>query len=403
MISTAQISSPAVAARPFSMLFCTGSLYDESSGPYLSLLQTATTLKQRGHQVTVVGTRDHWNQVSPRQWAGIDAQAFRKIGPASMHMAPALARWLRQPHTFDVVSLQSVWLCNHALVAKWCRKHRVPYMVTVHGAFNEVALSISGWRKKLAMRGFAREVLDHATCVHALTEAEYDNIRRFGLKQPVCIIPNGIELPDLAALPSVSNSIPSHLRSKRTCLYLGRLHPIKALDRLILAWSQLGAATDGWQLVLAGDDTDGYRSKLQSLIREQNLESVQFVGPVTGEVKQAWLRAADFLVLASHSEGFAMTPLEAMSVGTPVLLTETCNFPEAAQAGAGVQVPSTMDGVREGLLRIMQRSPEELQKMGGQGLELVREHYGWQTICSQLEQVYGWMLGELPPPACLRK
>ncbi len=96
-----------------------------------------------------------------------------------------------------------------------------------------------------------------------------------------------------------------------------------------------------------------------------------------------------------------MTPLEAMAAGTPVLLTNTCNIPKAAEAGAGVEVEPTIDGVQDGLQQLMQMSPDELRSMGERARLFVETRYRWDAICEQFEHVYGWMLGQAPMPDCL--
>jgi poly(glycerol-phosphate) alpha-glucosyltransferase len=133
----------------FSVLFATGSLDAQSSGPYLSLHQTARTLQQRGHSVTILGTRDSSLPSTHKEWASFEAIAFRKIGPSSLHWAPAIRGWLRSNGMrFEVASLQSVWLHSNSQVAGWCRDHHVPYVVSVHGNFNHVALQISALKKR---------------------------------------------------------------------------------------------------------------------------------------------------------------------------------------------------------------------------------------------------------------
>src|SRR6185503_16302347 len=84
---------------------------------------------------------------------------------------------------------------NNYIVSQWCIERRVPYIITAHGNFNPEALKISVWKKRLARAWFADRMLRNASCFQALTEYEYNAIRRFGLKQPVCLIPNGIKLP----------------------------------------------------------------------------------------------------------------------------------------------------------------------------------------------------------------
>ena len=74
-----------------------------------------------------------------------------------------------------------------------------------------------------------RSAIHAAACLHATSTQEYEDIRKFGLKGPVAVVPNGIDIPQ--ALPKRSSNDHS-----RTVLYLGRLHRKKGS----INWSMLG-------------------------------------------------------------------------------------------------------------------------------------------------------------------
>lgn len=246
-----------------------------------------------------------------------------------------------------------------------------------------------------------RDVFANVSCYQASTEIEYETLRNQGIKRPVCVIGNGIEIPDLAPPDRLRSILPDFATRHRTCLYLGRLHPIKGIERLLKAWARLGDG-DEWQLVIAGGGTESYRRELELVAAKTKSRNVRFVGLVSTEVKAAWLQAADFLVLPSFSEAFAMTPMEAFSFGTPAVLTNNCGFPEAARAGAAMEVPSSLEGIMEGLGAMLGRSPDDLASMGVRARAFVSDEYGWDRICRQLEEVYSWMRGGSKVPDCLR-
>lgn len=403
---TARIALPSSPSEPSSgvdrksLLFVTGCLFEESSGPYLSLKQTAEALQQRGHAVTVVGTQP-WRAGQPGGWSG-EVRAFRRYGPLSAHFAPCLGQWLRQePVRWEVASLQGVWMHTNHLVAAWCIRHDRPFMITAHGNFNPVALRISAWKKTLARMTFMRRVFERVRCYQALTEVEYRTLRAQGIHEPVCIIGNGITQPDLACLPPPETVLPRDLRQRRTCLYLGRLFPIKGIDRLLRAWAKV-RPSDEWQLVIAGGGEASYRAELEAIVQQFDCPNVHFVGFVSGDLKSAWLQQAEFFVLPSHSEAFPMASLEAFSFGTPALLTAACGLPEAASAGAALEVPSNEAGICDGLVQLQSKSQAELKAMGFQAMALVRERYDWPVICCQLESVYHWLCGSSQIPDCLR-
>ena len=382
-----------------SLLFVNGCLFEESSGPYQSLKQTAEALQQRGHRVTVVGTKP-WRAGLPAGWSD-EVQAFRRYGPISAHFAPRLGHWLQQqPVRWDVASFQGVWMHTNHLVADWCIRHDRPFMITTHGNFNRVALRISAWKKWLARMTFMRRVFERVRCYQALTDVEYRTLREHGIREPICIIGNGITRPDLTRLPPPETLLPRDLQQRRTCLYMGRLFPIKGIDRLLRAWAKV-RPRDEWQLVIAGGGEASYRAKLEHIAQQCGCQNVHFVGFVSGNLKSAWLQQAELFILPSHSEAFPMAALEAFSFGTPALLTAACGLPQAASAGAALEVPSTEAGICDGLVQLQSKSKAELKAMGSQALAMVRERYDWPVICCQLESVYNWLCGSSEIPECL--
>lgn len=388
-----------MTSRALRVLLVTGDLVNESSGPYATVRDTAAALDRLGHAALVLGSRPPGRAAPVSAGAGVQRRALLRVGPTNLHFTPALHRVLAREPRPDVLAVQSVWQWNNGQAAAWARRRGIPFTVTVHGNLNGAALAYSGWKKRIVRAWFADAMLAGAGCVHASNAAEHDVVRAFGVTGPVCVIPNGVELP-------AADAIPRPLRedgAPRTLLYLGRLHPIKGLTELLAAWARLGEVRNGWRLVLAGPDDGGHRATLEGLVRRHGLEShVSFPGPLHGEAKAAAFRDADAFVLPSRSEGFAMAPLEAMAMARPVLLTHACGFPEVAEAGAGVVVDSSPDGLVAGLERVLAAAPDYLARMGRRGRVLVEQRYAWPSVARDLVDVYEWLLGERDPPRTVR-
>ena len=171
---------------------------------------------------------------------------------------------------------------------------------------------------------------------------------------------------------------------------------------LLQAWSGLGRARDGWRLALAGPDAVGHRAQLERMAGDLGLgDSVAFVGPQHGEDKAAWFLASDLFVLPSRSEGFAMTPLEALSFRRPLLLTTACDFPQARDAGAALEVEPSAAEIRRGLEEALSMTDGQRRSMGEAGYRLVCRQFSLEAIARELAGVFLWMLGEAGPPGAL--
>src|SRR5690606_14930940 len=201
-------------------------------------------------------------------------------------------------------------------------------------------------------------------CLHALNEAEARAIRAFGLNNPICVVPNGVDPP-----PDVARARPAWAeqvaQDRRILLFLGRLHPKKGLGNLLCAWKEVRSrATDDWLLVVAGWDQGGHERRLRRLAEEYGIApTLRFVGPQFGDDKAASLALADAFVLPSVSEGLPVAVLEAWSHGLPVLMTEACNLPEGFAAGAALAIGPDPAGIALGLRRLFAMSDAERRAM----------------------------------------
>src|SRR5207247_2620482 len=103
---------------------------------------------------------------------------------------------------------------------------------------------------------------------------------------PVAIVPNGVDLPEALAEPT------ARATTERIVLSLGRIHPKKALDRLVRAWAIIEAERPGWRLRIVGPGEAGYDKWLRALVRTLGLASVSIEGPIYGDAKFAAYRDA---------------------------------------------------------------------------------------------------------------
>jgi poly(glycerol-phosphate) alpha-glucosyltransferase len=152
--------------------------------------------------------------------------------------------------------------------------------------------------------------------------------------------------------------------------------------------------------VLIGPDTNGYQANLKSLASGPG--KIFFAGPQFGLDKEGWLRAADFCVLPSTTEGFPMAALEYMAHAKPVVMTKACNMPELAMVGAALQADGGEESLRSCLSAMMALSDAERADMGQQGLRLAMDRYTWSRVVDELAEVYAWILGKRGIPPTIR-
>lgn len=353
--------------------------------------------KQPGITVSAFGLADSFTASDAPLWNPVPVQCFPVRGPRAIGYSPALNRALADA-TPDILHTAGLWMYPSVATRRAHRRTGKPYVVSPHGMLDTWALKNSGWKKRLAALAYERAHLEEAACLHALNEAEARAIRAYGLRNPVCVVPNGVDLPDLekqAAAPPWSSTVGT---DKPVLLFLGRLHPKKGLPQLLRAWAKLGDA--GWHLAIAGWDQGGHRAELETLVRENNLESrVSFFGPLHGEQKEAAYRAASAFILPSFSEGLPMTVLEAASYNLPVLMTGACNLPEGFNIGAAQKISADESELAGQLKTFFGLSENEQKAMGHRAREWVKAAFDWNGIARDILAVYHWVAGAGERPA----
>lgn len=357
-----------------------------AGGLYYAVGALYRTLCAQGWSVSVFGDRASFSEQDRAFWDPVKVNPYKAFGPlrASYDLYPLLAA-----SNADVVHQHGIWLADQKVCSAWGRKSGVPVVISPHGMLDSWALANSAWKKKLIAAWFANRSLNDATCIHALCQSELESVRAYGLRNPVAVIPNGVDLPDLsAASPPI--------RPEKRLLFMGRLHPKKGVSELIEAWKK---CSGDWKLIIAGWDDGGHEETFRR--QAKGSDSIEFAGPRFGEDKEALLRSVDAFILPSFSEGLPMTVLEAWSYGLPVLMTPFCNLPEGFKHQAAVKIEPDRDSIFQGLETVFAMSDEQRRSLGVNGRRLVEDNFTWSKIAEQMGKVYEWCLTGGDAPECM--
>ena len=88
-----------------------------------------------------------------------------------------------------------------------------------------------------------------------------------------------------------------------------------------------------------------------------------------------------------------MSVLEAWSYKLPVIMTPECNLEIGFQKGAAIEIDTTVIGITNGILELLEYDNLELIKKGVIGYELVRKDFTWDIVSEKMEKVYLWLSG----------
>lgn len=361
---------------------------------------------QPNFSVQVVGLRDAYTELDREAWDPLTPTVCAVRGPRAFGFAPDLIDILIKAEA-DLAYFAGLWKYPSVAALHWARRTGKPILVAPHGMLDPWALRNSSVKKRIAGWLFQNEQLRKASCVRALCAAAAASIRAYGVKNPICVIPNGIDLPTFSPKDIVSPFSPG----RKVLLYLGRIHPKKGLVQLLKAWS-VAQSTQGkdWMLAIAGWDQGGHEAELKRQATELGISwnketspnnSVLFLGPAFGDAKAAVYTRCDAFILPSLSEGLPMVVLEAWAYGKPVLMTLECNLPEGFAVQAALCLEPKVESITQGLLQLFEMSPGDRQTMGQHGLALVQDRFVWPKIAVEMRTVYEWVLGGGPRPECV--
>ncbi|MEM7583038.1 MAG: glycosyltransferase [Acidobacteriota bacterium] len=367
---------------------------DEASGPSYSVPALCQALAALGNEVelhVLLGNPPEdarYRCITHGEWAW----------PRRLHISPQLKRALADRVTrFDILHNHGLWtLANVYPGQVVTRGSGCRLVASPRGTLASWALQQGRWRKRLMWWLCQANTLRRAACLHATSEAEYRDLRAAGLRAPVALIPNGIDIPP--ASDAEPRSEPS-----RRLLFLGRLHPVKGVDVLLGAWRAVQESFPNWELHIVGPSEDGTLEKMQRLGRDLGVERVDFPGPVYGDAKRAAYRSADLFVLPSHTENFGVAVAEALAHGLPAIVSRNAPWPGLETHGCGWWIEQGESALAECLGHAMALPRPELAQRGAQGRAWMERDFSWQQVGDRMQTTYHWLIEGGAPPSWVRR
>lgn len=295
---------------------------------------------------------------------------------------------LCEQKNIKLIHLHGMWSPCLVIAGLIARIKRIPLVISPHGCLEPWALNYKRNKKNLALKTYQGAVLRSASMFIATANQELESIRRLGYRQPIAVIPNGVDV----GLPPNRDS----QGGLKKILFLSRVHPIKGLLDLVEAWAI--SRQPGWKIVIAGGDEGGYRTIVEALIQAKGLQSdFEFTGFVDGARKQACFDDATLFVLPTYSENFGIAVAEAMANELPVITTTGAPWRDLVEHRCGWWVAPGVQGVTGALIEAMACSPEDLRAMGHRGRQLVIDKYSWSQIGTTGLEVSDWLLNQSSP------
>lgn len=364
------------------------SVDDAAAGPSYSVAALSSALRRLGHDsaLMAVGT-------SPPK-PGLE------IFPQSLSHIPVLNRLMASCALSSAVNvaasrgallhLHGLWLLPNILPARAAQRHRVPLIISPRGMLGAAALEFSRNLKRVVLALGQRRAFETAACFHATAASEVEDIRRAGIKAPIAVIPNGIDIPEC-----------DEVSGARTVLYLGRLHPKKGIDQLITAWARIADRNPAWRLRIVGPSEVGCRAALERHVKNLGAPRVAFDGPLFGNDRLAAYQQSGLFVLPTLNENFGMVVAEALAAGIPVISTKGAPWQGLEIERCGWWVEQGPDAMASAIDAALALPDVERAAMGVRGRAWMARDFGWDNIAVSMAEVYAWCLGSGGKPDCV--
>lgn len=286
-------------------------------GPIRSIAALCEALVSEGHDVTVFTTNANGNydlDVScEREFFvdGVRVYYFKRVTRGHSNLSPALLKALqRECSNYDIVHIQSWWNLVSMPAAWLCLMNGIRPILSPRGTLTTYTYNHNRGFAKRALHALVGKKLLAKSVLICSSEREKEEAKKFTNNRDVFVVPNLLDLPE-ERHGSYNES--DFLR----LIFLGRIDPAKNLE-IVLNALQSGISIP-YTLTLVGEGDPAYTAKLKEVTSQNH--NIIWQGAVDGNEKYKLLAESDVLILPSHTENYGNVVFEALSQGTPVMVS----------------------------------------------------------------------------------
>ncbi len=288
----------------------------------------------------------------------------------------------------DVVHIHGLWQhAPHCAAAK-ARKAGVPYIFRPCGMLDPWSLNQGRLKKKVFLALVGKRDLNRAAALHYTTATEKQLVAPMRLTPRAYVIPNGLDWGEFETLPDRGVFRARYGIGDRTLVvFLSRVHHKKGLDLLLPAFSRVPDRMA--MLAIVGPGETSYVEQLRCEAARLGIgDRVVITGMLSGLSRLEALRDADLFCLPSYQENFGVSVIEALGVGTPVLISDQVNIHrEVAAAGVGEVVPCHVEPLALRLTALL-ADRARMDQMAAAARPWVVQTFRWDAIAAEIDSMY---------------
>jgi len=252
---------------------------------------------------------------------------------------------------------------------KWIKKK--PLIVTFHGDDARIFPFKNRINRMLTMF-----VVNRSDKVIARSEEMKEVLEKLGVaNKKIVVLGAGVDTNLFHPMDKIKARKKLELPvDKHIVLYVGRLHEMKGIKHIYECAERIPDVL----FVMVGNG-----------VVRTDVENCLFVGEKKHEEIPLWMSAADILILPSYSEGLPNVVMEALSCGTPAIVTDVGGCPEVVKDGeTGFVVPVGDVEALMDRIKYLIENEDLREKMGKLGREDMIERYEREKVIGKLKDIY---------------
>lgn len=368
-------------------------------------------LQQRGHEVTwVMRPNDHKKKITQEVWNGTEVHILpsSSYSPAKTAVRYLSCRLDAHPlfdtqiefSEYDIMHVRNdlsmgLLACRLAEEFDLSYVHQISHLKAeaIIEATRQGFATPTGWVKGHLGRQLRRHVANSSDVVLPISDAMKNYLQHNGYTTTMRTLPTGAKVFD--RLPNGFDFREKYaINSDFVLLYMGSMSPYRRLEFLFKMLARLKEHLDV-ELVMAGGRSQRNRERLRNKAEDIGVdESVTFTGWLTDrtEIQQAILSAdvglSPFPTDSILRMNAPIKTLEYMSLGTPVVASDTPDQRQVIEAsGGGSVVEYDIESFAQAVQWIL-GSDEKQDEMSKKGREFIRDSRNFEILADRVEDIY---------------
>lgn len=168
-------------------------------------------------------------------------------------------------------------------------------------------------------------------------------------------------------------------------LYIGRIAHYKGVQDIIKAYKVAKKKIPDLNLVMGGEPDFTMEKKFHEW--KQKYKDINFIGFISSKEIPFYYTLGDVFITYSHaSEGFGLTPIEAIACGTPVIVSSLPAYKEILQDNAIFVKPKNSQLLAREIVKLI-KDEDRRDRMIKKAQSFIKR-YTWEKVGKKLEEVY---------------